>query len=159
MEAGMDAYLSKPMRFGDLAAALDQCPCVRRVVPADEAAAPESFVCAEKISGFRQLEGDTGQDVLVSVIDLFIERTPPMFKEARRAVMGNDGPRVARLAHTLKGSCSNFGAQRMGAACDRLEAAAIGADMRNGTALVDDVEREFNLVRIALEHELEGKAS
>ena len=159
MEAGMDAYLSKPMRFGDLAAALEQCPAVLRVVPADEAAAQENSVCAEKINGFRQLEEDTGQSVLVSVIDLFVERTPPMFKEARRAVMSNDGPRVARLAHTLKGSCSNFGALRMGAACDRLEAAAIGADMRNGTALVDDVEREFNLVRIALEHELEGKAS
>ncbi len=159
MAAGMDAYLSKPMRFSDLAAALEQSPCVRRTVPPDEGAAPESFVCAEKINGFRQLEEDTGQNVLVSVIDLFIERTPPMFKEARRAVVSNDTSRVARLAHSLIGSCSNFGAQRMRAACDRLEAAAAGRDMRNAIALVEDIEREFDLVRIALQKELEGTVS
>ena len=159
IEAGMDAYLSKPMRFGDLATALEQTPAAHREISADGTLVVANVVCREKISSFRQLEEESGQTVLVSVIDLFIERTPPMFKEARRAVLSNDAPRVARLAHTMKGSCSNFGAHRMLAACARLEAAAIGDDMRGGSGLVDEIEREFSFVRTALENELEAKTS
>ena len=158
MEAGMDDYLSKPVRFGDLAVALEQSPAARRIIATDAAPAAAHVVCREKISSFRQLEEESGQTVLVSVIDLFIERTPPMFREARRAVISNDAPRVARLAHTMKGSCSNFGAQRMLAACERLEAAAVSEDIREGTGLVDEIEREFSFVRVALENELEAQS-
>jgi CheY-like chemotaxis protein/HPt (histidine-containing phosphotransfer) domain-containing protein len=159
MGAGMDDYLSKPVRFGDLAAALAQSPSAVRALSTDGTPAAASVVCQERISSFRQLEEESGQAVLISVIDLFIERTPPMFKEARRAVISNDAPRVARLAHTIKGSCSNFGAQRMLAACERLEAAASSKDIREGAGLVDEIEREFGLVRLALKNEMEVKAS
>ena len=157
METGMDDYLSKPVRFDDLASALAHCPASRRIVPGDSRHALGDVVCREKISGFRQLEEESGTTVLVSVIDLFIERTPPMFKEVRRAVMSNDVTRIARLAHTIKGSCSNFGAHRMKAACDRLEVAANGDGSRAGMVLMlDEIEREFASVRDALQNELEA---
>jgi CheY-like chemotaxis protein len=160
MEAGMDDYLSKPVRFGDLGAALGQSPAARRAVAADATAVAENVVCQERLSGFRQLEAESGQTVLVSVIDLFIERTPPMFKEARRAAKSKDSARLARLAHTMKGSCSNFGAQRMLAACERLEAAALGDDSGSGMeGMLDEIEREFGFVRTALENELEVKSA
>ena len=160
MEAGMDDYLSKPVRFGDLGAALQQSPAARRGVPANAAPAVENVVCQERLSSFRQLEAECGQTVLVSVIDLFIERTPPMFQEARRAVKSDDTLRLARLAHTMKGSCSNFGAHRMLAACERLEAAARGNGGREGMeGMLDEIEREFASVRTALENELEVKSA
>ncbi|MEO6786068.1 MAG: PAS domain S-box protein, partial [Chthoniobacteraceae bacterium] len=75
MEAGMDDYLSKPVRFGDLAAALEQSPAALRAGLAGAAPDVAGVVCAEKISSFRQLEEESGQSVLESVIDLFIQRT------------------------------------------------------------------------------------
>lgn len=157
METGMDDYLSKPVRFDDLASALGQCPASRRPVPGETRQAAGDVVCREKISSFRQLEEESGATVLVSVIDLFIERTPPMFKEVRRAVMSNDLTRILRLAHTIKGSCSNFGAHRMKSACDRLEAAAAGDGDRTAmVGLLDEIEREFGLVCTALQMELEA---
>jgi PAS domain S-box-containing protein len=159
MEAGMDDYLSKPVRFGDLGAALQRSPAARMAVPANAAPATDDVICQERLSSFRELEAECGQTVLVSVIDLFIERTPPMFKEARRAVKGNDTPRLARLAHTMKGSCSNFGAHRMRLACERLEAAALAEDSRGTQGMIDEIEREFGFVRAALESELEVKSA
>ncbi len=159
METGMDDYLSKPVRFDDLASALGQCPGGRRSLPTETKQLPDGVVCRDKISSFRQLEEESGATVLVSVIDLFIERTPPMFKEVRRAVMSRDIPRIARLAHTIKGSCSNFGAHRMKAACERLEAAAVGeGEISAMVGFLDEVEREFGLVRAALQLELEVNA-
>ena len=160
MEAGMDDYLSKPVRFAELAAALEQSPAGRLTVPADAAHDPADVISSEKISSFRQLEEESGQTVLVSVIDLFIERTPPMFREARKAILGDDGQRALRLAHTIKGSCSNFGAHRMRAACELLETAALGDGSREGMLeMLDEIEREFGLVRVALESELEVRTS
>jgi PAS domain S-box-containing protein len=160
MESGMDDYLSKPVRFGELAAALEQSPAGRLAVPADAARDPANVVCHEKITSFRQLEEESGQMVLVSVIDLFVARTPPMFKEAKKAILSNDTPRVVRLAHTIKGSCSNFGAHRMRAACERLENAALGdARMEGMVEMLDEIEREFGFVRTALKNELEARTS
>jgi HPt (histidine-containing phosphotransfer) domain-containing protein len=160
MEAGMDDYLSKPVRFGDLAAALERSPAALQAGPSSAAPEVSSVLCAERMSSFRQLEEESGQAVLESVIELFIERTPPMFAEARKAIVSDDPARVARLAHTIKGSCSNFGASRMRAACERLEHAALGDASRDGMLeMLARIEREFDFVSTALEHELEAKST
>ena len=74
--------------------------------------------------------------------------------------MSDDAARVARLAHTIKGSCSNFGAHRMRAACERMETAALGDSSCEGLAeMLGEIEREFGFVRTALEREMEVKSS
>jgi CheY-like chemotaxis protein/HPt (histidine-containing phosphotransfer) domain-containing protein len=159
MEAGMDDYLSKPVRYRDLSAALQRCPEFGHASALHGAPIPANVVCQQRISGFRQLEEETGQKVLGSVIDLFIERTPPIFVEARQAMFRNDAPRIARLAHSIKGSCSNFGAHRMHAACERLEKVAEDGSLHFAEAVLDEVEREFGFVRVALESELGVKSA
>jgi len=159
LDAGMDDYLSKPVRYRELSAALLRCPASRRTVEVDEAPVPENVVCQERIQGFRQLEAETGQDLLVSVIDLFIERTPPIVSEARQALAGNDARKVARLAHTIKGSCSNFGAHRMQSVCERIEAVASRGSLESVEPMLDEIDREFDFVRVALENELEVQLS
>ena len=160
MEAGMDDYLSKPVRFGDLASALERSPAALHAGSAGAVPEAGGVICAEKIGNFRQLEEETGESVLESVIDLFCKRTPPMFTEARKAIMSDDPARVARLAHTIKGSCSNFGAHRMQAACERLERALLGDSSSDGLVeMLARIEREFGLVCAALENEMEVKSA
>jgi CheY-like chemotaxis protein len=160
IEGGMDEYLSKPVRFADLSKALAESPAAARAVLAEAVRPPVNVVCQEKISSFRQLEEESGQSVLGSVVELFVERTPPMFDEIRRALPGGDMMRIARFAHTIKGSCSNFGAHRMKAACERLEAAVAGNE---GPArlveILGEIEREFGYVRMALQIEVEAKSA
>ena len=160
IEGGMDDYLSKPVRFADLSNALAQSPAAARAVLMDAVRSPANVVCQDKISSFRQLEQESGQPILGSVVDLFIERTPPMFAEVRRALSSGDTALISRVAHTIKGSCSNFGAHRMRAACERIEAAV--ADGENSVKLeeiLDEIEREFGYVRMALRNEMEAKSA
>jgi HPt (histidine-containing phosphotransfer) domain-containing protein len=117
-----------------------------------------SAVSRDSLASFRELEIESGQSILARVIDLFFETTPPVFKEARLAIGNNEASRVARFAHNLKGSCSNFGAQRMRDACERLETMATVGDLNAAEELLNEAEREFELVRIALENELMEKA-
>ena len=154
MDAGMDDYLSKPVRVRELAEAVRRCPAPRMVPERDEEPEWDRVVSQATLVGFRELEVESGQSILDTVIELFIETTPPAFIEARFALAGYDAPGLARVAHTLKGSCSNFGARRMRDACERLESIALLGNLDGADSLLDRMEREFGFVRTALEKEL-----
>ncbi|HEX8295586.1 MAG TPA: Hpt domain-containing protein, partial [Chthoniobacteraceae bacterium] len=87
------------------------------------------------------------------LIDVFLENTPKVLAEGRAALAAHSTPQLARVAHMLKGSCSNFGAERMRQACARLEDLANTGVEENSDQLLSEVEKEFACVRIALERE------
>ncbi|MBP1125419.1 MULTISPECIES: Hpt domain-containing protein [Pseudomonas] len=61
-----------------------------------------------------------------------------------------DAQALRQIAHSFKGSSGNLGAVRLALLCQRLEMASVG-DL--GT-LVDQIDREFALVRAMYEGEL-----
>jgi HPt (histidine-containing phosphotransfer) domain-containing protein len=73
--------------------------------------------------------------------------------EAREALEKQASPQLARAAHTLRGSCSNFGAERLQEACLKLEQAANNGALAGAGELLDKVEKEFNFVLVALKRE------
>ena len=99
------------------------------------------------------MEAEREESILGKLIDVFIENTPRVIEEARGALATRMSPHLERAAHTLKGSCSNFGAERMRAACERLEHAARTGNLENAAGLLKEIDNEFELVRLALEHE------
>ena len=64
---------------------------------------------------------DGERDLLREVASSFLECTPPLLAELRRAVAAGDAPEVARVAHRLRGSLGNFGAEGAMEAALRLE--------------------------------------
>jgi CheY-like chemotaxis protein/HPt (histidine-containing phosphotransfer) domain-containing protein len=153
MDAGMDDYVSKPVKPEHLQAALSRFSGVRAV--AEEARDPGSVgaIDARIIAGFREMDIEGEESILSKLIDVFVENTPRVLEEARAAVASGMSPQLERAAHTLKGSCSNFGAERMRLACEKLEALARGGDLEKADELIAQAEKEFEYVRLALEHE------
>jgi HPt (histidine-containing phosphotransfer) domain-containing protein len=105
------------------------------------------------IAGFRELEIEGEDSILAKLIDVFAENTPRVIEEARKALAAGMTPLLERAAHTLKGSCSNFGAERMRTVCQQLEEAARAGHLEKAPGLIKDIELQFHLVRVALEHE------
>jgi PAS domain S-box-containing protein len=153
LAAGMDDYLSKPIKPDALVAAL--CRYAKRMqkqVTAKPVLAGR-IVDSQIIAGLREMgDGDDGQ-LLDSLIETFFENTPQVIAAAREALARRGIAELERAAHTLKGSSSNFGAERMGAACERLERAAHGGVLKGADEMIDAIETEFSSVRIALERE------
>jgi HPt (histidine-containing phosphotransfer) domain-containing protein len=87
------------------------------------------------------------------LIDVFLNNSPKVLAEARTALETGASPQLARAAHTLKGSCSNFGADRLRDACHDLEQATNNGSLDLAADLLKRVEKEFNFVRVALERE------
>jgi len=159
LAAGMDDYLSKPVKTEDLRGALERYRGIREIEEEVRTLAGPPAIDLHLLAGFRDLEADSGEAILSKLIDLFLENTPAVLVEARSAVSSHATPQLARAAHTLKGSCSNFGAERMRGACSQLEHLAGQGSLEGASELLDNLEKEFSYVRLALERERPARAA
>jgi HPt (histidine-containing phosphotransfer) domain-containing protein len=66
-----------------------------------------------------------GEALVVEMIELFLEDSPPRVERIRSAVAASDAGGVAAAAHSLRGSCGNLGLDRTRGVCERLELAAV----------------------------------
>jgi CheY-like chemotaxis protein/HPt (histidine-containing phosphotransfer) domain-containing protein len=153
LNAGMDDYVSKPVKPEILLAAIRRHVDLRRDEPGSGEVIVDGIIDSGILSGFREMENEGEDNILGKLIDVFIENSPRVIKEARGALSNRMSPHLERAAHTLKGSCSNFGAERMRVACERLEHSAKKGDLESAAGLIKEIENEFELVRLALEHE------
>jgi HPt (histidine-containing phosphotransfer) domain-containing protein len=75
-----------------------------------------------------------------------------------RAIGGKDLTAVGAVAHKLKGSCGNIGAEGLVALCQQLEAAGKANRVRELPGLLRQVQREFEDVNQALHQIKEGSS-
>jgi signal transduction histidine kinase/FixJ family two-component response regulator len=120
LDAGMDAYLSKPAREEDLFAFLEG----RRFGESAPAATLEPLYDRERL--LAQIRGN--RSILAEIIDLFLDQHPPQLEQLQHAVAARDAQEMGRLAHILAGSIGNFHASRAVAAAKGVEEAATQHD-------------------------------
>ncbi len=156
LSAGMDDYVSKPVKPGDLQEAIDRFQVVRDADhPIEMPASPKGVADAVDLSllgGFRDIE-DGSESLLTKLIDVFLDNSPKLLADARIALEKHNASSVSQVAHTLKGSCSNFGAERLRQACFVLEQAGAQGDLSRGFEMLANIEKEYHRVRVALERE------
>jgi two-component system sensor histidine kinase/response regulator len=162
LEAGMDDYVSKPVKPEELEAVLKRWilePGTIVSVPEEGtggASAPEDATGSldrSVLEGLYQLQGESEPDILDELIELFLDDVPLQLVALREGVEGRNADSVERVAHTLKGSCGNMGAIRMAKICEQLQEVGASADLVKVPSLLDQLEAEFDRVRTLLEAE------
>jgi CheY-like chemotaxis protein len=146
LDAGMDAYVSKPLRPDELMAAIDG-------VAAPPPAAPEPESVQAQIAEHTStlLAGFAGNRTLLGeVIDVFLTDSPGLVTAVRQATDARAPDALAHAAHALRGSIGLFLQRAAYDTAHRLEDAA----RRNDLTGVDDtcaaLEREMAGLRAAL---------
>jgi two-component system sensor histidine kinase/response regulator len=163
LAAGMDEYVSKPVRFDDLARALAACvqPSLvtlelRHVaLGSGERSQPPSanvtVVDTASLEGLRALRRPGQSDPVPRLVDLFIRETESRLARLRLAVEHKDLVTVHGLAHAQKGSSGTIGARQMQAIAREMEhEAAAGAPARVDQ-LMHELESAFQRSREVLE--------
>ena len=112
--AGMDDYISKPVRMDEIDAAIS-----RGLDNLKDSCAKDmnDILDMETLQGVRDLRTPGEPDPLAELIDLFLTDTPPRLAKIMDAFKVGDAAELERAAHALKGSSSNLGAKCLAAAC------------------------------------------
>ena len=120
LAAGMDAYVSKPIRAAELFEAIGRLLSAD-VEATEERPDPEGPPGAvfDLDSALEFAGGDW--ELLRRIAHMFLNQCPKLLGEIHDAVVRGDAPALEHAAHTLKASVGSFGAQKAHQAAHRLE--------------------------------------
>ncbi|MHB8509110.1 MAG: response regulator [Candidatus Dormibacteria bacterium] len=152
LAAGMDAYLSKPVKAASLAA------CLSRWIGSEVSSAPVemrrkqagTLLDQQTLSWLREL----GTSEFDKLVNLFLEDGALRIAGLREASAKGDAKTIGELAHSLKGSSATLGASVLADRCAQLQMAVLAGHEKGVLELVDAVASEFSGASAALRREL-----
>jgi PAS domain S-box-containing protein len=150
--AGLDAYLSKPLREEALIAALSHwLPGRARgtTAPPPELALSEPTSRVYDQEKIRRLCRDDPARI-AEMLDLFVTSSEDLIEQLTQALNTNDLAQIARLAHQLKGAAAYIGAEEVTRLAAELEAAAKTGDLATSRDTLDDLEAAFIRTRLEI---------
>jgi two-component system sensor histidine kinase/response regulator len=147
LAAGMDDYLTKPVKPAELGAALDRLFRADRPVPIPDAPPPASPAAWAEIDLATALDYAGGdRELLDQLLTIFAHDAPVRMDAIRRAIDSGDAPEVMREAHTLKGSLRLFGAMTAASVAQELEALGRGGDMNGACDMAATLDRQLEQI-------------
>ena len=148
LSAGMDAYLTKPIRTQELLAVLEGIgsqkagPPLFLDMPSNKSTtdAIDLEATLERLDGDRRLFRELAQ--------MFKDDCPRIVENMRRAIVALDAKGLEGCAHALKGSSANLGALAVSQAAGEIERLARMGDVEGASVefriLQEELERAFS---------------
>jgi PAS domain S-box-containing protein len=125
--AGMDGYVTKPLRAEELFQALNEVLTAAAPPSRKEEATMSADAVMDYDAALSHVGGDP--ELLRELAGVFLGEVPGMRDAVAEALQARDAGRLKRAAHTLKGSASTFGAQTVFQAARRLEEMGAGKNL------------------------------
>ena len=152
IEAGMDGYLSKPIRPQELDDVLDSYVTLKDSGRAQDASATAAESPVDAAQLLDRIDGDRA--LLAELVDLFRAEFPGNLFSAQQAIAQRDLNALCTVGHTLKGALANLSATRASALAGELEAIGKSSNLSNlpvAQATVDSLAHEATNLMRALE--------
>ncbi len=143
LKAGMDDYVAKPVTPDALSVVLERW--IGRIVHRPSTPDAEGRARRDVLNIARLVEDfDGDMDAVREVIRLFLGSSDECMTNLAGSVSRNEPDKVRALAHTIKGSALNVGAEVVAEAAARLENQARRGDLANAEALLTVLDQEYN---------------
>ncbi len=141
LAAGMDGYVSKPVRVNDLYDVLEDLTAPS-AQPVTHRAVFDRAQTLQYVGGSEQL--------LLEIAAIFLEHTPAVLADIHSAIAAGDARTLERAAHTLKGSVSVFGAEDARATAQELENLVRAGSVEGAEMICASLEAEVARLTFAL---------
>jgi len=145
LQAGMSDYITKPVRREDFEKMIEKWTCKQLLQPDSNqhvAATPTSGGKDHEslnIQGaLENLGGD--RELYVEVVEVFSKNLPTQLDQLRQACSQHDAHQLSAIAHSLKGSAANIGAEATRHLATQIEDLARDGDATKAMALVPAME-------------------
>lgn len=146
LAAGMDGYISKPLRMAELIATVERSSfSVQHTVSQQQG---DEKLIHSKEQLIEEMDGD--EELLKTVAKLCLENLPEHLRQVHEAVKNRDCKLLEYAAHTIKGSAKQFGATRAASIAYQLEQKGRNKDLSSTENLAATLEHEITLMSAAL---------
>ena len=161
LEAGMDAYLSKPIRSKELFEAIAQLLALETAVAAPAPkAAPTSNAIFDEAALLDRTDGS--KELALLLVNTFLNESMQQMQGLDAAVKQHDAKAITASAHALKGAISHFTRGETLQAAMSLEDLARRGDLKGTEAAHRKLHAELERLRgelTAFSHKQSGKKS
>jgi HPt (histidine-containing phosphotransfer) domain-containing protein len=154
LAAGMDDYVSKPIRVELLIEALHRAKAHAHHEEGggQQNGGTETAVAVldpAALANLRNVVGD--DDFMVELIETFLTDAPQLIKDMETAVATNDAALLRLSAHSLKANSADFGATALYKLCVTLEGLGKNGEMVGTADLVAQLRTEYTQVEKTLQ--------
>jgi signal transduction histidine kinase/HPt (histidine-containing phosphotransfer) domain-containing protein len=146
--AGMDDYLSKPIRLADIRGIIErwalQTPPAKPVPAKSEPPAAEATpVDMDRLNDMT----DGNAENFRELAELFLRQTAQQLEQITSAVRANDADKVRHVAHSCAGASATLGMVRIVPLLRELERQGKEGSLTNAAQVCEDAEREFEQIK------------
>jgi two-component system, sensor histidine kinase and response regulator len=149
LQAGMDEYISKPIRLGQLAEKLAMVLPLRVARETPPADSGQNAALVDWDEALRGVGGD--RQLLREVVQIFLQEVTPLMDEIRAAIAGHDAAALKRGAHSLKGSILFLGAAEPADQALQLEQIGAGGELQPAAAALQLLELQIQSLGVELQ--------
>jgi two-component system sensor histidine kinase/response regulator len=143
LAAGMDGYMTKPVRFSEIQQTLDAVAAERRT--AAPPATPSSW---DKAAALDRVDGD--EELLQDICRIFLEESPKLMGQLQQAVAQEDAEGIMRAAHSIKGESGYLGATNVSQMAKQLESMGRDRELSQAAAVLKQLEKEMTSLTCAV---------
>jgi two-component system, sensor histidine kinase and response regulator len=161
LEAGMDDYITKPVKTEDFQQMLQQwvMPIMQEPEaanqPREDQPSPSVVFDDEAMAHFYELAEQLDVSFVSEILKLFLDTAPAGIAAVRQAASAGDARGLMETAHAFKGSCSNLALRRMVTIAQELEGIGRAQSVTDAGPLIDQLEHEFDRARVEIETRLQ----
>jgi len=153
LEAGMDAYVSKPIQSRLLFEAIDNVvPSPALAATFEEKLPPEAATVDTAVfdheSALAMIDGD--RELFGELVGLFMTESVDLLKQVRSAIAQRDAKVLERAAHSIKGSAAAFCGESARAVAQTLEDIGERGDFDQAEAVANELQTEVTRLTNAL---------
>lgn len=148
LAAGMDAYISKPIRAQEFYALIQPFACPPLAPNGEPHAEPDETELFDRAQALERVEGD--EELFDEIVRLFLETSPGMLAQLQEALNRGDDAALSKSAHKLKGAISNFGARKAVEEAQALEDMGHAGNLENAPAAFERLVQLLNRLNSAL---------
>ncbi|MEM9135946.1 MAG: response regulator [Cyanobacteria bacterium P01_F01_bin.42] len=164
LQAGMDDYVSKPIRFNTLSQALIRCEPRTHDTPEPKTPnGQQSSIDAQSdakdnsnlmdYAALKETIGVMGmepRECIEMLLEIFLDETNTLVDTMQSAISEGDANALNFAAHTLKSSSASLGAIALSQQCRDLEQMGRAGDLSQADTVISDVRQLYEKVEPAL---------
>ncbi|WP_204103856.1 MULTISPECIES: response regulator [Spirulina sp. CCY15215] len=157
IEAGMDDYISKPIRINTLVEALKRYQKQSQSLSSPVAQEEDLDLVAidEKMwQELIEIGGDDADGLIRDLVESYCEDSPRLLAGMREAIANQDAKQLEYYAHTLKSSSASFGVMQFTDICAKLEKLARSGTTVGAESLFTQVQAEYQRVEMTLKNRI-----